>query len=449
MNMLSRKLNAMQFLKMVVSQETDGPVYQVFPIDQTVQSASVMGCLWKIYKGMRCMCEWRISFQAQCEHELFVDKMFIEEKWHCRWYNDCYWTYRYVNNNPICRDNGATNANSDLATIDDREPSHLGQPEQPTMEIHDIGPRNPVLENTNYQSSTVTYSALMKLCQTFCNMVQHDKKKMGEASIIMETMIERSRNKLSLVASFDNASDLVAQPASTNRAQGNPQPMGTNYPKTRNTKRKMSAAEQQMMRRRPNCSGNAETVEFQDDDVDDESEAREFGPTPRRKMSKTCGLCRQQGHKVTNCPALERFPGTLLPIRRPCSRDVREQLAVELSIPQKFQTNNREEKVGKVIHHSFPRRNDHDCIVVHRRLFINKDLPMGDTASNYCFECTLLQGTIHGVQETVSRGLFTLSAVISAITSNQNSLVKSELHLAPLTDMLSQPSQGLTQESSA
>lgn len=119
---------------------------------------------------------------------------------------------------------------------------------------------------------------------------------------------------------------------------------------------------------------------------------------------------------------------------------------MELSIPQKFDTGNRGEKSGEVVHNSFPRRSEHDCMIIHRRLFIRDDLPVPDCATNYCFECTLLQGTIHGVQETFSKQLFTLRAVITAITSNQNSLVKSELHLSPVP--LSQQTEGQTQESS-
>ena len=225
--------------------------------------------------------------------------------------------------------------------------------------------------------------------------------------------------------------------------------MTTNYPEIRKTKRKMSLLEQhQMQRKRKHANPlyENEIGVFPMIAGDDESQASELEPIPRKKQSKTCGLCRQQGHKVTNCPALTRFTGAFLPIRRPYSKEVRESLALELSIPQKFDTHNREERFGEMVHHSFPRRSDHDCIIIHNRLFINKDLPIRDVATNYCFECTLLQGTIHGVQETVSRGLFTLTAVVAAIRSNQNSLVKSELHLSLLSSQ--QEPQGLTQESS-
>ena len=84
-------------------------------------------------------------------------------------------------------------------------------------------------------------------------------------------------------------------------------------------------------------------------------------------------------------------------------------------------------KLFETIHKDFPRRGEHDCLIIHRQLYNEKNILHIDSASNYCFECTILQGTNQGVQESYPHNLFTLSAVRSAVTSNQNSLVKCEL----------------------
>ena len=105
------------------------------------------------------------------------------------------------------------------------------------------------------------------------------------------------------------------------------------------------------------------------------------GLLPRPKLSRSCGLCRQQGHKVFNCPFLEKF-AALLPICRPSSKDVRQQLSAELTVSQKFPTYYRDVNLKQCVHTDFPRRGEHDCIIIHRRLFIEKEILHVDSPSN-------------------------------------------------------------------
>lgn len=99
----------------------------------------------------------------------------------------------------------------------------------------------------------------------------------------------------------------------------------------------------------------------------------------------------------------------------------------------------------EIIHEEFPRRGDHDCIIIHRRLYIKNGRTDLDFSSNICFECTVLHGTLQGVEETFSRKLFSLRAVRTAVTSNQNSLVKSELSFSVENMPLSQSTIALSQ----
>lgn len=155
----------------------------------------------------------------------------------------------------------------------------------------------------------------------------------------METMIQRCRNNLCLVASFGDSSDLLTNPVpptTRGNGNGNPATMATNYPRVRNTKRKMSQVEQQVVGRQYcSQSSNNDTIQINHEHTE-ETRRGDIGPMPKRKMSKTCGLCRQQGHKVTKCCALEEYTGTLLPFRRACSKEIRDQLAVDLSIPHRL-----------------------------------------------------------------------------------------------------------------
>ena len=72
LNMLLKKLNATQYLQMAMRHDADRAVYQVFPINETLELARTHGCLWEIDRNTRCGCQWRLSYGVQFEHELFV-----------------------------------------------------------------------------------------------------------------------------------------------------------------------------------------------------------------------------------------------------------------------------------------------------------------------------------------------------------------------------------------
>lgn len=281
------------------------------------------------------------------------------------------------------------------------------------------------------EMKTFTSRSVMMSCQSLCNLIQHDKKRIKDACIILETMIKRCQQNLDLVATFGSAGDVLRGAAST-CVPGVPQAMVTTVPTTRNLKRIKSTIEQQVSRKKqttramesvPNIGVYSQTSTT--------GNTKEFehtaGPMPRQKPTRTCGLCRRQGHKVSHCPFLERFAGSLLPIRRSSSKHVRDQLASDLSEQNKFRTYQRPLGSNEIIHGDFPRRGDHSCIIIHRRLYIDDTRTNLAFADNVCFECTVLQGTLQGVDETYSRKIYSLNAVKFAVTSNQNSLVKSEL----------------------
>ncbi len=62
----------------------------MLPIENTVNSGEGAGILWTVHEGMRCMCQWRISYSVHCEDELLKDITIFSEKCHFCWYNDQY-----------------------------------------------------------------------------------------------------------------------------------------------------------------------------------------------------------------------------------------------------------------------------------------------------------------------------------------------------------------------
>lgn len=166
-----------------------------------------------------------------------------------------------------------------------------------------------------------TSRSLMMLCQTFCNLVQHDKKRIKDACIVVETMIKRCQQNQDIVATFGSAADVFTASSSL-EAPGIPQAMTTTVPTVRNLKRLKSTIEQRVSRKKQASRAIASAVQnigtFSQASATGNMEECEdtTGPIARQKPTRTCGLCRRQGHKVSHCPFLDRFAGTLLPIRR-------------------------------------------------------------------------------------------------------------------------------------
>ena len=114
-----------------------------------------------------------------------------------------------------------------------------------------------------------------------------------------------------------------------------PIPMTTRVPNIRNVKRMKSAIEQQASRKRatpaalewgqernsrPFTVGEM-TVTGTSDGIQD-SQSQDTVPRSRPKPMPACRLCRRQGHTVYRCPTLEKYAGSLLPIRRSSSKNV-------------------------------------------------------------------------------------------------------------------------------
>ncbi len=62
---------------------------------------------------------------------------------------------------------------------------------------------------TQTASDSLTYSSLMESCQNKCTMVQSDKKKIQDASVIVEIMNKRFQNDLNLIAAFGRSSEIL------------------------------------------------------------------------------------------------------------------------------------------------------------------------------------------------------------------------------------------------
>ena len=435
--LLLPRLKAMKFIKMeVVCEAQNGKkCYKFIPIQHSLVSSDALGLVHQVDEGMRCSCFWRLAYDAQCEHEFIIDEKFYPEKWNFRWYNDHYWNQMYNTRIPV----GTTRIPGvGMNAEGESEAQDLD------LDIDGDGHNSSVLfcaggdidnPQATRATSSLTSRSVMMTCQTLCNLIQHDKRRITDACIILETMIQRCKQNLDLVATFGSVGDIL-RPSPSTYVPGIPQAMTTAVPTVRNLKRMKSTLEQQVSRKKSASRAGRALEPLQNiglhnqNLVIERTEGREesTGPMPRQKPTRTCGLCRRKGHKVFHCPYLEKFAGTLLPIRRASSKHIREQLASDLSEPHKFATHQRPAGSNEIVHNEFPpRRGDHACIIIHRRLYINDERTDLEFYNNICFECTLLQGTLQGVEETYTHKLFSFNAVKTAVTSNQNSLVKSEL----------------------
>ena len=189
-DLLLKKLRMVKYWKIEMQPRTQNSekIYNVLPIEHTMITAEPVNLIQVICEGKRCSCTWRIAYNAQCKHELLVDAKFYPEKWDIRWYNDMYW-------NNTCNTREVDDVNYDSAgSANNGENYESDCSHEIPDEINDVGNHtNLPLKPCHKEVQAHTSWSVMMACQTLCNLIQHDKARIQEVCIVLETMINRSR----------------------------------------------------------------------------------------------------------------------------------------------------------------------------------------------------------------------------------------------------------------
>ena len=147
----------------------------------------------------------------------------------------------------------------------------------------------------------------------------------------------------------------------------------------------------------------------------------------QKVLSKSCGLCRLQGHKIGSCPKITTHGHPLPSGNTDAASLARVQLFDTLAKPGYYASHFMVERelTLPVYRIAFPK--DVRCIVFHRRLFKSSIFPF-DLPSNYCFEATLLD-TRGEVKNEFVKAFFELYCVNSFLSSSNRILVINNMQI--------------------
>jgi hypothetical protein len=112
-------------------------------------------------------------------------------------------------------------------------------------------------------------------------------------------------------------------------------------------------------------------------------------PKRVRQGGKHCRLCKQNGHQVQRCPLIVAFSGHWITQRQPdVSKSQRGALAASLSDLLVY-TNWSRLLEQKQVYASLPKFGKDGALIIHRRVYVDKNHPQKDSATNYALECTV------------------------------------------------------------
>jgi hypothetical protein len=144
--------------------------------------------------------------------------------------------------------------------------------------------------------------------------------------------------------------------------------------------------------------------------------------------TKKCGLCCEQGHKVTSCPKIA-IHGVPLPRgSNPHEFGARQDFLESLSKPKYWQTHFMEgDEVSRPLC-KWTLPDQVRGIILHRRMFKQSVIYPWEVSDNYFFEITLLD-TLGEVKHDYQKAFFELSLVQKFLTKCRTNHVINQMRL--------------------
>jgi hypothetical protein len=336
----------------------------------------------------RCPCERRIAYNMQCRHELARDKRFIKESWSPRWYNDDIFRKEFSDltfSHSVLGRRLVDDANDggDLSLHSDDEDGVRGD--------DDGGGKPSVAPGT-----MITYHSLMERCGELARLVQREQPILDLVDQGIETLIQRIRNGQGVEMTFMERTVLTTPLLDTGPARGR---LGS-VPNPQNSKRMRSrheiSANHRHQYKRPHISNDEEFAD-------------------RNVKTKSCGFCRQTGHKINHCPRITVYKSP--PLK---TKDQRNNFMTELERPNHFAVEVTIIPEKRPIARSFPKYT--------KGLVIHAKRQVGVGVGELFYECTLLMAAGKPHHEYTNYP-FTKAPIISFIARSNTSIVIIKLRL--------------------
>jgi hypothetical protein len=390
-----------------------------------------------ISEGCRCSCPRRVAMLIQCEHEYVVDGGIDIFKFGSQWLHRQTYDRMFPDMASVFPPN-VWGGDITVPPVEgeDYPDDDIGVSQEDLDGMQHID--NPLEENDNLEnlnsndvtnitekttplmpctSEKVTYQHIQERSSELARTCQNDQPKMRTILSNITQMIERVRDGHDI---FINFAPVCVGPLTDSVN------INTNVPRSAiskaivnatGVKRKQSGREFHSRTRKKHRKGVAYSqVSNSNDDM--------CLPPPNSK-TRSCRVCRQDGHGQGNCPLITKFGVTPLESK---NMVVRYRLSRNLSNVSKYQIEPRPVNDPRSVLTDFPGKKSKivKALVIHRRFLINQFLVNPLTPENICLECTILHE--HGIEHPgYTCVLFDVDCVSAFITKNQTNLILCQL----------------------
>lgn len=431
-------------------EELEDGSFQVWRRSNDKQSDSFI----TIKQDKRCPCERRVGYNHQCAHELLLDGQLRLEKYSARWLNISTFNSQTASHQAtqksVQNDGGSNNDNGDSDTS--RQVSNQNESDESDGGNSNDDDNEATLSQlgANTKGATVDYKSVSDKAGLLVRFAASNDTKLIQLAKLFDVVWHRLRNGQSIEAHFDLSLpvDARGQGTSDNPVRGTMQ----TAPNATNQKRKKSRLEhnrsKHAKKQRAGASGTVPStssalppsndleyavraggVEESNVSVDLTAPGRRAtvrllnnddnhatGKTKRK--GKSCGVCREPGHKRDSCEKILRFKTKPLEFGKTARRFTRNKLCGDLHRVGRFKVEKRMTDDLRSISISIP--SGTKGIVIHRRLCEVNDI------SATCLECTLLYKDAD-MNPLFTNYLFSTDCVTTYIGGTKENIVINEL----------------------
>ncbi len=411
-------------------------------IDRTEESTVIL------VEGQRCVCQRRIAYSIQCEHEYIMDGGLDICKYHHRWYHrqtfdkllpNLAAVFHSNRSLPRCNPAGIEDVQTsepvlplgddddslDGGAIDFQEEDGDRNPPGSPIDDNDSdsdkeNPRPPKMAPVG---DKVTFQQLQERANELGRAVQNDQVTMITVLCNLNQMIDRVRLGRDIHIQFGTGLLDTLKENETVDTNGPRSAVFRALNNATGVKRKQSGREYHSRHRRKHRKAvtASQVVDSNDD----------FHLPPANVRTRACGLCRNKGHGRQNCPLVTMYGA--VPLEKN-NVQIRERLSRNLSIISKYEINHRPVNDERSIFTELPALKEVKGLVIHRRYLINSSLFNPRSSENLSLECTVLhsQGLEH---PSYTRQLFNIDCIAAFIIRSKANLILCQLEESTSTDL--------------
>ena len=392
---------------------------------QTISNSFILG------KDKDCICQTKIDFDIQCEHELVYDGRFMVNRYSSRWLHNHVFLEKYPELSAT-RLTSANTINEEYAEIQQTdlvvEDNIIDVDLEHDIRDHDLEQgiecSHDIFISDNNERE-VGYHDLLEVFKELAICVQNNKTqcaavfseakqwincyRLGE-DFEVKFITSGSTNPTIMREGTIPQVGLIPLPATTmavavasrqSRKRSSLEIQRSHYaPKTNSTTTSSVAGLSQLSQLSNSVNTDAEFL------------------LPTATRSRRCKLCAAKGHGQFKCPVIIAYGATPFPIN---DAEYRNQFQADLCQMNTFGISIRCDDDDRVIMKSFP-KSKVPGLIIHRRLLTDNSLVTPNVVSNMCVECTLLSHG-GGEDERYTLVLFQVGQVGSYVTRNKMNLI--------------------------